>query len=52
MVGGVFELSRENFGNVFINSTSLICNDEDEWLESPILCGNDTHEGVYLSHWH
>ena len=29
--GGVFELSRENFGNVFINTTSLLCNDDDEW---------------------
>ena len=48
--GENFELSKENVGTIFVGSTSLPYNDNDEWLDSPPVCSNDSHEGgVYLS---
>ena len=31
-----------------MDSTSLPCSDDDEWLDSPPLCGDGNHEGGVL----
>lgn len=39
-VGVEFELSREDVGTVVMDSTSLQCTDDDEWLDYPHVCGD------------
>lgn len=45
MVGRGFELSKENVETVSMDSTSWPCNDGDECLDSPHVCGNGNHRG-------
>jgi hypothetical protein len=42
---GEFELSKKNIGIVFIDSILLPCIDDDEWLNTPSVCGDGRHEG-------
>jgi hypothetical protein len=47
-VGGGLGLSGNNVGTIFMDSTSLPCSNDDEWLDSPPVWGDDSHEGGIL----